>query len=192
MVDQITAHIDEAGARLSNGRRLYVIAAVLTKACDHPQITGTLVSLQEAGLPLHYRGERQDRRVLVAHALSGLPIQGAILLKTSSTDTGQERARSRLLCELLPRLEHLEHVHEVTFESRGGGDKHDRGTINRLRRSRIITAKMQIAHAGKPLPLLWPADWIASAYVGANHHEEGKPWTLMNEEHFIDVLEIEP
>lgn len=97
----ITAHVDEAGAQLSDGRRLSVVAAVVTSSEDHPQITGALTALQEAELPLHYRTERLERRILVASVLAEAPLQGAILVTTSTSNTAQEQARSRLLAALL-------------------------------------------------------------------------------------------
>lgn len=148
--------------------------------------------MQETELPLHYRTERLERRVAVAEALARIPLHGAILLTTSSSNTGQEQARTRLLCNLLPRLEHVEGVHQVVLESRAGGDRHDRRTRDRLRRSHQVTAKLRIDHAGKALPLLWPADWIASAYVAAHHHDEREPWDIMNSAHLIEITRVDP
>jgi hypothetical protein len=192
MTEHTVAHVDEAGARLPNGRRLYVLAAVLTTDGTHGHISAALAAMQEAELPLHYRTERFERRIAVAKTLAALPLHGAILLTTVSSNTGQERARARLMCNLLPRLGHVERATQVVVESRGGGDRHDRRTRDRLRRSRQITTELRVDHAGKSLPLLWPADWIASAYVAAYVHDEQEPWTIINSAHLIEVIRMDP
>lgn len=119
-------------------------------------------------------------------------LDGAILLTTSTTKTGQEAARRALLCELLPRLEHAERVRHVIMETRAGGDKHDRRTFYELRRSHRITAGFRVDHAPKTTPLLWPADWIASSYVAAHHHDETTPWKIINDAYVIDVRALDP
>src|SRR5581483_8763540 len=124
--------------------------------------------------------------------IAGAVLHGAILLTTATTNTGQEAARRALLCELLPRLEHVERVHQVVLESRAGGDRHDRRTRDRLRQSRQITAALRIDHGPKALPLLWPADWIASAYVAAHHHDDRGPWEIISSAHLIEVTAVDP
>lgn len=192
MIEPTYAHIDEAGARLPDGRRLYLVAATLSAPADHPQITESLTALQIGNIPLHFHAERYERRVTVAEAISAAPLFGALLLSTSTNCSEQEQARARLLRELLPRLEHVEGVQHVVLETRAGGDRHDRRTRDRLRRSRQITAQLRIDHAAKTTPLLWPADWIASAYVAAYHHDESKPWEIINAAHLVDITEIDP
>jgi hypothetical protein len=55
MTEHTVAHVDKAGAGLPSGRRLYVVAAVLTTEGSHGHITAALTAMQEAALPLHYR-----------------------------------------------------------------------------------------------------------------------------------------
>ncbi|WP_052372008.1 hypothetical protein [Amycolatopsis taiwanensis] len=193
MSDQITAYIDEAGARLADGRRLYVLAAVLSSPAEQPKLVDALAALQlDPDEPLHFRTERPGRRLLIAEAIANASLYGAILLTTSTSNTGQEAARRALLCELLPRLEHVEHAHRVVIESRSGGDRHDRRTCDRLRQSRQITAALRIDHGPKSLPLLWPADWLASAYVAAHHHDDRGPWKIISDAHVVDVTIVDP
>lgn len=186
-----TAHVDEASARLDGGVRLYAVGAVLTCTGEHPKITQALTDLQlSPGLPLHFRTEQAQRRVLIAEALATLPLDGGIVLHTATTDSGQEHARTRLLGELLPRLEHVEGFRHVVLESRGGGDRHDRRTLDRLRRSRRVSAALRVDHAEKTVPLLWTADFVASSYVAAVRHGETEPWDVISAAHFIEVVQI--
>jgi hypothetical protein len=188
-----TAHVDEAGVRLPDDRRLYVVAAVLSSSTEQKKLVDALTALQlHPTEPLHFRTERPARRLLVAETIAAASLHGAILLATSTTNTGQEAARRALLCKLLPRLEHIERVHQVVIESRAGSDRHDIRTRNRLRQSRQITAALRIDHEPKSLPLLWPADWIASAYVAAHHHNDREPWEIINNAQVIDVTTIAP
>ncbi len=193
MIPPSAAHVDEAGARLPDGRRLYVIAATLSSPEDYERIISSLTALQIApDIPLHFRTERPERRIAVAKAIAQAPLHGAILLTTGTGNAWQEQARARLLCKLLPRLEHIERVQHVVMESRAGGDRHDRRTRDRLRRSRHITAALRVDHANKATPMLWPADWIASAYVSAHHHGAGEPWQIINSAHPVEITEVEP
>jgi hypothetical protein len=184
------AHVDEAGANLPGGHRLYVLAAVISSPCDHARVIDAMTALQIRKLPLHFHPEGPERRVTIAKALADLPFHGAIVLATRSTNTGQERARARLMAALLPRLEHVERVSQVIVESRAGGDRHDRRIREQLRRSRLITAALVLDHAGKSEPLLRPADFVASSYVAAHHRSERAPWDVFNRSHPIDVIEI--
>ncbi len=109
----------------------------------------------------------------------------------STTDSGQEKARARLLCELLPRLEHIEQIGHVVLESRAGGDRFDRRTLNRLRMNHRVSG-LRMDHAGKDLALLWTADFVASSYVAATRHNEPKPWEIINAAHPIEITELAP
>lgn len=80
----------------------------------------------------------------------------------------------------------------MIFETRGGGDRYDRRTRDRLRRSHRLTAGLRMDHADKNTPLLWPADWVASAYVAAQHHTERQPWELINAAHVIELVKVDP
>jgi hypothetical protein len=190
VTERIVAHVDEAGASLGSGLQLYVLAAVISAPCDHARVVDAMTALQIRKLPLHFHPEGPERRVVIAHALAGLPFHGAIVLTTRSTNTGQERARARLMSALLPRLEHVERVSQVIVESRAGGDRHDRRLRERLRRSRLISGALVLDHAAKSEPMLWPADFVASSYVAAHHHDERAPWDVFNQSHPIDVIEI--
>lgn len=193
MIQAGAAHVDEAGARLSDGHRLYVVAAVLSSPADHPRIIAPLIALQiNPDIPLHFRTERSKRRLAVAQVIAEAPLHGAILLITSTGNARQEQARARLLCELLPRLERIEGVRHVVVESRAGGDRHDRRTRDRLRRSHHITAGLRVDHADKSTPMLWLADWVASAYVAAHHHDEREPWDVINSAHLVEITTVEP
>jgi hypothetical protein len=136
------AHLDEGGGRLPSGNRLYGFAAVLTSASIHDNITEALFGELLPHRPyLHHYDETPERRLKIADTLSALPLSGAIVITEITRNTAQEQARCHLLGELLPRLEHVEKVSQVVLESRSGGDKHDRRTVDRLRRSATSPAR---------------------------------------------------
>ncbi|HWE91086.1 MAG TPA: DUF3800 domain-containing protein [Pseudonocardiaceae bacterium] len=192
MIEQTTAHVDESGTRLPDGRRLYVVAAVLATRADHPAITDAVRSAQLNDRPWHYYDETSMRRLALAQVIASLPLHGALMVTTSSGAAGQERARTRLLAELWPTLQHREQVNQVVMETRGGGDKHDRRTLDRLRRSHQITADLRVDHLPKHTPLLQLADFVAGAYVSARHHDEPKPWEIVSTAHLVDVTVLDP
>lgn len=121
-----------------------------------------------------------------------MPLHGAVMATISTTDSGQEKARARLLCELLPRLQHVEQVGHVVLESRAGGDRFDRRTLNRLRMARRVGTELRMDHAGKEVAMLWTADFVASSYVAATRHSEPKPWEILNAAHPIEITELSP
>lgn len=92
-----------------------------------------------------------------------------------TSNTAQEKARCHLLRALLPRFEHVEKVAEVVLESRSGGDKHDRRTVDRLRRSHQVTGALRLNHATKAsAPLSWIADFVIGACVCAELHDDSE------------------
>lgn len=189
---EIYAHIDETGTKLSEGRRLYALAAVLTNAADHPVVSTTMTGLL---LPrqrwLHHYDDTHDRRVKIAEALAPLPLIGTIFMITPTDQGSQERARAKLLVELLPHLQHTERATQVVMESRQAGDRHDRRVRDRLRRSHRIDAAMPVDHKVKDAdPILWVADFIAGAYSAAHHHDEHEPWDILCTAHVIEVRQV--
>jgi hypothetical protein len=169
------------------------LTSVLTSSVDHAEIAAQLNALL---LPsrafLHHYDETAERRVKIANTIAALPIHGAIVVTTVDAHTGQERARAKLMRWLLPHLQYVEHVDEVVMETRSGGDRHDRRTVDRLRRSRRITNQIRINHGRKTdEPLTWIADFVMGAYVAWGHHSEPGPWNVINTAHTIMVTELD-
>ena len=189
---EIYAHIDETGTQLSDGRRLYALAAVLTDAADHAHVSAAMTGLL---LPrqrwLHHYDETHDRRLKIAEAVAPLPLIGTIFMITPTERSRQEQARAKLLVELLPHLQHTEQATRVVVESRQAGDRHDRRVRDRLRRSHRIDAAMPVDHKVKDAdPILWVADFIAGAYIAAHHHDEHEPWEILCAAHVIEVRHV--
>lgn len=186
--------MDEGGVRLASGDRLYGLAAVLTSAADEAEISAQLEGLLLPGRRfLHHYDETAERRVKIAGTIAGLPLHGALVVTTVGTQAGQERARAALLGWLLPYLQFVEQVDEVVFESRSGGDRHDRRTVERLRRSRRITAQLRVQHRTKvDAPLTWLADFVVGSYVAGLYHQEPAPWEVVCAGHAVDVIQIGP
>jgi hypothetical protein len=186
------AHVDEGGARLAGGGRLYGLAAMLTSPADHVEINAQLGGLLLPGRAfLHHYDETAERRVKIANTIATLPIHGAILGLTETTDQAQERARAKLMAWLLSRLQHAENVRHVMVERREGGDKHDRRVLDRLRRSRRVSGELHMDHAMKSAsPPLWIADFVVGSYFGDKYHQDHLPWEILSFAHLIDVVLI--
>lgn len=187
------AHVDESGVRLPDGGRLVSLVAVLTRSSARHDIAGPL---RDLALPSHnflpYYDETPSRRIQIAGVVATLPISGALIITKITTGQQQERARARLLTALLPRLQHVEHVRRVIIESRGGSDKHDRRTRDRLRRSRSITAALHVDHARKQDDeRLWLPDFIAGSYIGAVSDAGSEPWKIVSESHLTEVIPLD-
>jgi len=108
-----------------------------------------------------------------------MPVTGAIVVTRMTASTAghlQERARVRLLSELLPRLEHTERVSRVVIESRAGADKHDRRSRDRLRRSQHLTGGLHVDHLTKRADCrLWLADFVARPAAGGHPRWQEAP-----------------
>lgn len=185
------AHVDEGGGPLPSGSRLYAMAAVLSSGNGAGLLRrGLRSALLPWQLHLHHYEESAKRRVELAHTIAEFDFSGAVVVSSATSNTRQEHARARLLCWLLPRLQHLEGVDQVIIESRHGSDRHDRRTGNRLRQSHRITATMRIDHVGKfGDERLWLADFLVGAYSAARLHDQPEPWEILTDSHVIDVVE---
>jgi hypothetical protein len=186
---EIYAHIDESGGRLPNGRRLYGMAAV-TEETDHPLLRKRMRALL---LPhqthLHQHDESFERRMQIVREMADLPFTGAIVVTTDITAAEAEHARRLILGWLMPRLQHTERVDQVVVESRGGGDKHDRRTRDRLIKSRTISSEMRVKHLPKlGDELLWLADFLVSTYTTAVVHGQTEQWDVLEAAHVIEVV----
>jgi hypothetical protein len=183
------AHLDETSAHLGNHVSMYAIAAVLTCIDTHPVITDALEpTLLPTRRYLHHYDETVDRRLLIAKIIVDLPLDGALIVMETTTAQQQERARTRLLTQLLPRLQHEEHVQQVVLESRSGSDKHDRRTLDKLRRSHAVSAELRVDHIGKKaFALIWIPDFVAGSYFAAQYHGQPEPWELISAAHAVEV-----
>jgi hypothetical protein len=185
----LLAHIDEGGAPLPDGNRMYGITAVISEGEEQASLCQ---ALRDALLPgqryLHHRHEKPRRRLEIARAVAELPFSGALVVVRSTAANEQERARTCLLSWLLPHLRHVEHVREVVIESRHGSDIHDRRTARRLVRSRKITEDLRIRHVSKlGDERLWLADFIMGAYGDATLHGRPEAWEIISKSHCIEV-----
>ena len=169
-------------------RTCWRFLAVLTDRADHALATTMSGLLLPGQRWLHHYDETRDRRIKIAEALAPLPLIGSIFLATPTDQTRQEAARAKLLVALLPHLQHTERATRVVMESRQAGDRHDRRTRDRLRRSHRIDATMPVDHKVKDAdPVLWVADFIAGAYIAAHHHDEPEPWAILCAAHVIEI-----
>lgn len=80
-------------------------------------------------------------------------------------------------------------VGRVVLESRGGNDKHDVRTRDRLRRSRSLSTGLPVDHESKIAePMTWVADFVISSYLAAHQQGEQKPWQIVSGAHVIDIV----
>ncbi|GLW94662.1 hypothetical protein [Actinokineospora globicatena] len=189
---QRIAYVDETSAKTGTGTRLYGLATVLTEARHHQVIAAEMATVLPPGRDyLHHYDETPVRRAAIAKVIANLPLDGAIVLTEVASSQQQERARTRLLAHLLPRLQHDEGVEQVFLESRSGADKHDRRTRERLRSSRRISTDFRVDHIAKSATaLIWLPDFVAGAYIAARFHGEAEPWEMITTGHVVDVISL--
>lgn len=186
--DTMVAHLDESGTRLG-GHRVYALAAVVTASSDRVRLEEAVSEFLAPGQSfLHHYDDTPDRRLAVAQRMAQLPLVGAVIMAEVCEARQQESTRHRLMCRLLPELQHAEQVEQVVIESRGGSDRADLRGVDRLRRSHVLTRALRVGHSGKADdPLLWIADYVVGSWISHEFRDEPNPWKLLHEAHLMEV-----
>lgn len=141
---------DESSGPYPDGGWLYAMAFPIVRVDRADEVRAGLRDAV-AGLAgvLHYYDLTAKRRLEVVRAVAGLPWEAALVVCQMTSNHRQERARSRILTNALPRLERIEKVTGLVLESRARSDRHDRRTRARLLGSRMITPSFQVRHVNK-------------------------------------------
>jgi hypothetical protein len=157
----VIAFADES-VREDSGGVLYVLgAAVVLRDLDAAReaLRSMLPGRQER---LHWRGERETRRLALLQTLSdhGVAVFGSWAYPVGRQR--QERARRACLTTLAGDVGR-EGVTELVLEHRDeAGDRLDRQTLVDARRGGIVELSYRFARAADE-PLLWAADAVAGA-----------------------------
>lgn len=155
-----TAWLDESGSNQALDPRTYLLSAVISETSQVPQarevMRGPLLS---KGGKLHWRDEGRRHQEQISQAIARLNIEHLVVVRSSTTATRPERQRQLCVERMLPELVALG-VGTAVFESRGPkDDRHDRRTLEHLRRKQMITGGLQIDHVGgRTEPMLRIAD----------------------------------
>ncbi|GAT66021.1 hypothetical protein PS9374_01665 [Planomonospora sphaerica] len=165
------AYVDES-MRVSSG--LYLMAAVLVPpTCAEGYravLRGLLLRNQRR---LHWRDEKDKRRVQLVEAIGALRPCGIVVIGTGLDRGRQERARRKCMERLLWELSNRD-IGEVVFESRGPQlDASDRKMIDIMRIRSMLPDRIRAAWRN-PIadPLVWMPDIVAGAASLAEIGEE--------------------
>ncbi|WP_449064304.1 hypothetical protein [Planomonospora algeriensis] len=157
-----SAYVDES-MRVSSG--LYLMAAVLVpSACAEDYravLRGLLLRNQRR---LHWRDEKDKRRVQLVEAIGALRPCGIVIIGTGLDRGRQERARRKCMERLLWELGRR-HVGDVVFERRHSElDVRDRDMVEALRGRHAMAPRLRASwEAPDEEPLLWLPDIVAGA-----------------------------
>ncbi|GAA4511103.1 DUF3800 domain-containing protein [Nonomuraea sp. C10] len=160
-----TAFVDESMRRRPDDDNIYAMAAITLHATGHHDARLTLESLRLGKNPrLHWRDEPIARQLVIADAISKLPLAAVVAVHIYDTTCRTERARRRCLERLLLELEGAG-VTEVVVESRSPSQDHlDLLFVMALRKSRVISKAIMVHwRPSHQEPLLWAADAVVSA-----------------------------
>lgn len=180
---------DESSGPYPDGGWLYAMAFPIVRVDRADEVRAGLRHAV-AGLAgvLHYYDLTAKRRLEVVRAVADLPWEAALVVCQMTSNHRQERARSRILTNALPRLERIEKVTGLVLESRARSDRHDRRTRARLLGSRMITPSFQVRHVDKHEDeLAWLADLVVGAFTAAERRGITEPWDLLEEVRPIEV-----
>lgn len=165
MAAMLRAYLDESASHRSSDPHTYLLAASICSDEHLEAVRAGIGSLLLKGhRKLHWRDESEARRALVASAVSDLPLEHVVVVRTGISGEKDERRRRLCLQQMMFELENLE-VRTATFESRGrADDRRDRQMVDVLRARRVVGGQLRIEHEKGPLePLLWLPDAICGA-----------------------------
>jgi hypothetical protein len=149
---------------------------------------GLRAALRDARGVLHYYELPPKRRIEVVRHAATLPWEAALVVCQMTSRTLQERSRSRILANALPRLDFLEGVTTVVLESRAHADRRDLRTRDRLRGSRSLGDHFAVEHAGKQDDeLVWLADLVVGAFVACERRGITESWELLEQARPIEI-----
>ncbi|WP_068924717.1 hypothetical protein [Planobispora rosea] len=184
-----SAYVDES-MRVSAG--LCLMAAVLVPPVlaevYRDVLRGLLLSNQRR---LHWRDEKDRRRVQLIDAIGALRPCGIVIVGTGLDAARQERARRKCMERLLWELgQH--HVTDVVFERRGVDlDEGDRAMVVTLRGRHAMTPRLQVSwESPENEPLLWIPDIVAGAASLAEAGQESY-WKGLGDELSVQRLDVD-
>lgn len=181
------AWVDESGSYAERDPGTYLLASAVGCPEDVAAMVGTMSKLRlpSSGPKLHWRDESDRRRAAVVDAISELPIEGFVVVRTGSEHERAERRRRKCMERLLVELVALS-CHDVIVESRGkADDRRDLKLLDSMRRSGALSAGLRMHHKPGPAdPMLWIADALCGAVV---QHRVGEPRYLKTLERRVTV-----
>lgn len=163
------AWVDESGSDHVQDPGTYVLAAAIGRR-DLKEATRERVS--RLRLPghskLHWRGEGERRRGIIANAVAGCDIDYVVVVLTGANQDRAERRRRKCLERLLLELKRRV-VTDVVLESRGpADDRRDIHLLNALRGRRYVSTSIRLSHViGRLEPMLWIPDAVCGAVTSS-------------------------
>lgn len=176
----LNAFVDEScRQRAGEDTAVYVLAAVLVPDQALATVRETMESLRFGKAPtVHWRTERNERRLLITQALAVLEVDGLVAVCLHAQATRSERARRKCLELLLTELS-VRGVGRVVLESRRAQDAGDRAILTALRTSRRVRLDMEVSwQPPGPYPELWAADVVAGVVT----------WWLDGHDQYLPLL----
>jgi len=162
----IAAWGDESGSvhRIDPGT--YILGAALS---FEENVEAARQVMESIRLPsekkVHWRSDTSKRHDQVVEAITSVPIEGFIVVRSRRLDNS-EHSRRKCMEDMMPELEALGCAH-LTLESRGkADDRRDLDMLGHLRRRRLNGHSVKMDHTPGPKdPMLWIADALCGAVV---------------------------
>lgn len=180
---------DESSGPYPDGRWLYAMAFPIVRVDRADEVrAGLRAAVRGVSGVLHHYDLTSKRRLDVVRRVIELPWEAAMVACQVTSQRRQERARARILANVLPRLEVIEKVAGVVLESRARSDWHDIRTMTRLLGSRMISPNFRVGHVDKDADeLAWLADLVVGTFVAAERRGITEPWSVLEAARPIEV-----
>ena len=171
-----TAFVDESEPDPRNDPGVYLLAAVLAEHSQLEQVGEVLRSLLLPGQrKLHWHGESEPRRKLLASTLAELDVLHMVVVRTGGP-AGERSERRRRLClrRLLHELEVAGATRVVLEARQRKQNQADRSLLDALRAQKKLAATLHMEHVpGPENPVLAAADIVCGAVTADRQGEHG-------------------
>lgn len=163
------AFVDESESDRARDPGTYILAAAIVAPSAFDQVRSQMLGLRIGkGGKVHWRNEDAQRQMKIITAVSELPLEHVVVVRSCAPQERGERRRRLCLEQLCYELDQLG-VHQVTLESRGqADDRRDLHALQGFRARRIVSSTLRMYHQPGPVePMLWVPDAVCGAVVAA-------------------------
>lgn len=163
------AFIDESQSDRYRDPDTYILAAAVIGPEAFAHVRSEMLDLRIGkGGKVHWRDEDAKRQMAIITAVSQLPLEHLVVIRSCEPHERGERRRALCLDRLCQELDQME-VRTMILESRGPtDDRRDLNALQGFRANKTVSRNLRMHHQPGPTePMLWIPDAVCGAVVAA-------------------------
>lgn len=161
------AFVDESESDRRRDPDTYILAATVVAADAFDQVRRQMLALRIGkGGKVHWQNEDAQRQMKIITAISELPLEYVVVVRSCLRQERGERRRRLCLEQLCYELDQMG-VHQMILESRGrADDRRDLLALQGFRAQQVVSSSLRMYHEAGPVePMLWVPDAVCGAVV---------------------------